>query len=143
GGTNAARGTPTIFRTADSSLRPHEVLRGRGADDAVTSVRTFTGQAFQAPAHAEALFVLPEGFISLMPRIAWQFAPDTPRIAVDGWLQGAVMRVGKGRAAFFGEAGMFSAQLAGADARPMGMNAPGAEQNHRFVLNLMRWLTTG
>jgi hypothetical protein len=51
------------------------------------------------------------------------------------------MKVGSGRAAFFGEAAMFSAQSAGPEQRPMGMNAPGAEQNYRFVLNLMRWLT--
>ena len=50
------------------------------------------------------------------------------------------MQVGSGRAAFFGEAAMFSAQVAGPSRRPMGMNAPGAEQNHRFVLNVMRWL---
>lgn len=27
------------------------------------------------------------------------------------------------------------------EARPMGMNAPGAEQNFQFVLNLMHWLS--
>ena len=48
--------------------------------------------------------------------------------------------VDKGRAAFFGEAAMFSAQLAGADRAPMGMNSPGAEQNAQFVLNLLHWL---
>jgi len=51
-----------------------------------------------------------------------------------------VMVVGKGRAAFFGEAAMFSAQVAGPNRRPMGMNAPGAEQNFQLVLNLMHWL---
>jgi hypothetical protein len=137
----AALGTPTIFRTVDGSLRAHAIVRGRDSTDVMTSLRSFTGQAFQAPAHAEPLLVLPERFISLMPERAWQFAPDTPRIAVGGWLQGAVMHVEAGRAAFFGEAAMFSAQLAGENARPMGMNAPGAEQNPRFVLNLMRWLS--
>jgi hypothetical protein len=138
---NAALGAPTIFRAADRSLRAHAIVRGRDTTDVITSVRTFTGQAFQAPAHAEPLLVLPERFISLMPAQPWQFSADTPRIAVGGWLQGAVMRVGAGRAVFFGEAAMFSAQLAGENARPMGMNAPGAEQNFRFVLNLMRWLS--
>ncbi len=38
---------------------------------------------------------------------------------------------------------MFSAQVTGASRRPMGVNAPGAEQNYRFVLNLMRWLSEG
>ena len=109
--------------------------------ESVTSVRTFTGQAFQAPATAEPLLVLPATFIALMPEKAWQFGPDTRRVSVGGWLQSAVMRVESGRAAFFGEAAMLSAQIAGPERRPMGMNAPGAEQNFQFVLNLMRWLS--
>jgi hypothetical protein len=59
---------------------------------------------------------------------------------VGGWLQGATRRVAAGRVAFFGEAAMFTAQRAGAAQRPMGMNAPRAEQNARFVLNVLRWL---
>jgi len=34
---------------------------------------------------------------------------------------------------------MFTAQLS--DLKPVGMNAPQAEQNSQFVLNLMRWLS--
>jgi hypothetical protein len=51
------------------------------------------------------------------------------------------MPVGSGRAAFFGEAAMFSAQLGGPTQQPMGMNAPGAEQNLQFVLNVVHWLS--
>ncbi|HUE88267.1 MAG TPA: hypothetical protein VMO26_19500 [Vicinamibacterales bacterium] len=76
-----------------------------------------------------------------MPEKAWQFSAATRREPAGGWLQGAVMRVESGRAAFFGEAAMFSAQVAGAERRPMGMNAPGAEQNFQFVLNVMHWLS--
>jgi hypothetical protein len=36
---------------------------------------------------------------------------------------------------------MFSAQVTGPERRPMGMNAPGAEQNSQFVLNVMHWLS--
>jgi hypothetical protein len=76
-----------------------------------------------------------------MPRTAWQFTADTTRVPSGGWLQGAVMRVESGRAGFFGEAAMFSAQIAGPTRNPMGMNAPGAEQNFQFVLNVMHWLS--
>ena len=106
----------------------------------MASVRSFTGQAFRAPAAAEPLLVLPATFVSLMPRTAWRFDSTTRRVPVGGWLQGAVMRVGAGRAAFFGEAAMFTAQVAGAERRPMGMNAPGAERNFQFVLNVLHWL---
>ena len=50
------------------------------------------------------------------------------------------MKVGRGRVAVFGEAAMFSAQLAGPK-QPMGMNAPQAEQNHQLLLNVMHWLS--
>ena len=139
-GRDASFDKPTIFRTQDRSLVPHPIVRGRNAADSVPSIRTFTGQAFRAPG-AEPVLVLPSTFIALMPERAWQFGPETRRVPVGGWLQGAVMRVGSGRAAFFGEAAMFSAQVAGAERRPMGMNAPGAEHNFRFVLNLLHWLS--
>ncbi|MHC4507963.1 MAG: hypothetical protein ACYTAO_03255 [Planctomycetota bacterium] len=51
------------------------------------------------------------------------------------------MKVDNGRVAVFGEAAMFSAQLAGPKQRPMGMNASDAEQNHQLLLNVMHWLT--
>jgi hypothetical protein len=130
---------PDLFTTVNGGLTNHPITRGRRGE-AVTSVRTFTGQAFQAPG-AEPLLVFPPGYVMLMPERAWQFAPDTRRVSVEGWLQGAVRTVDKGRAAFFGEAAMFTAQLAGPEQEPVGMNSPGAEQNHRFVLNLMHWLS--
>lgn len=138
---SAAFARPTIFRAADRTLQPHAIVGGRNARESVTSIRTFTGQAFRAPESAEPVLVLPAGFISLMPEKAWEFAPDTRRMPVGGWLQGAVMHVGSGRAAFFGEAAMFSAQVGGPERRPVGMNSPGAEQNFQFLLNLMHWLS--
>ena len=136
----AARANPTLFQTGNGTLKPHEIVRGRQAHEVVTQVRTFTGQAFRARG-AEPLLVLPSSFEALMPRKAWKFGPATRRFPAGGWLQGGVMQVGAGRAAFFGEAAMFTAQISGAEQRPMGMNAPGAEQNSQFVLNLMHWLS--
>jgi hypothetical protein len=136
----AAFSKPTIFRSSDGTLADHAVVRGRSEKESVTSVRSFTGQAFRSP-RLKPLLVLPSNFVLLMPEKAWQFREDTPRKPVGGWLQGAVMTYGKGRAAFFGEAAMFTAQVAGPNRRPMGMNAPGAEQNFQFVLNLVHWLS--
>lgn len=56
--------------------------------------------------------------IALTPKKAWQFVPDTPRLLAGGWSQGAVLQVNSGRAAFFGEAAMFSAQVAGPTRAP-------------------------
>lgn len=138
----AAMGTPTLFTPGDGTLASHPVVRGRDSTERITQVRSFTGQAFRLDgADVQPVLVLPADFISLEPRIAWQFEPTTPIRPVGGWLQGATRRVGRGRVAFFGEAAMFSAQIAGAERRPMGMNAPMAEQNPQFVLNVLHWLT--
>lgn len=135
-----AKSAPTLFRMDNGTLADHPILRGRDAKDTIAQLRSFTGQAFRAPG-TQPLMLLPAGFISLQPVRAWKFADDTPRADVGGWLQGAVKQVGEGRAGFFGEAAMFSAQLTGAEHAPMGMNSPGAEQNAQFVLNLLHWLT--
>jgi hypothetical protein len=133
---------PTLFLSGDGTLAAHAITRGRDSTERVTQVRSFTGQPFRLDVlGARPVLVLPSDYISLEPRIAWQFESTTPVRPVGGWLQGATLRVGKGRVAFFGEAAMFSAQVAGPQRRPMGMNAPMAEQNARFVLNTLHWLT--
>ena len=136
----AAFAKPTLFQSSDRTLTDHVIARGRRDNESVAKVRSFTGQAFRAPG-AEPLLVLPANFVLLMPTKAWQFQRVPRSIAAGGWLQGAVASFGKGRAGFFGEAAMFTAQVAGPDRQPAGMNAPGAEQNFQFVLNLMHWLS--
>ena len=42
-----------------------------------------------------------------------------------------------------GEAAMLSAQRAGAQRAPMGMNDPRAGQNARFGARVLRWLAGG
>jgi hypothetical protein len=138
---DAALARPTIFSTAEQTLKPHAITRGRRPEESVSSIRTFTGQAFQTAPGMTPLLVMPQSFVMLMPEKAWQFGPDTRSIPAGGWLQGGVMQVESGRAAFFGEAAMFTAQVAGPDRIPIGMNGPQAEQNYRFVLNVMHWLT--
>lgn len=51
------------------------------------------------------------------------------------------MAHGRGRVAVFGEAAMFTAQVTGPERQPMGMNAPGAEQNAQLLLNVLHWLS--
>jgi hypothetical protein len=87
------------------------------------------------------VLVFSAGSVSLEPDKAWDFKPETPRKPIDGWCQGALFNAGKGRVAVFGEAAMFTAQLAGPQKRPMGMNVLVADQNHRLLLNVLHWLT--
>lgn len=139
--TDETRTGPFVFtRDGAQRLGGGVVVDGRGPDERVASVATFTGSAFTAGPEAIPVLTLQPGIVSLMPKTAWQFGPDTPRVDVGGWLQGAVLEAGRGRVAVFGEAAMFTAQLAGPQRQPMGMNAPVAADNPRLLLNVLHWL---
>jgi hypothetical protein len=132
---------PDIFRRADGSLAAHAITRGRFAAERVDSVATFTGQAFRATRPVVPILTLDSAAIVLLPIRAWEFSDSTPRVGGAGLLQGALVRHGRGRVAVFGEAAMFSAQRAGPEARPMGMNHPLAARNAQLTLNILHWLS--
>jgi hypothetical protein len=129
-----ARDGRLFFRREDGGLKDHTITAGIGC------VVSFTGSAFRAE-NAEPLLALGSNVESLEPVQAWRFVEGTPRVPVGGWLQGAALTRGKGRVAVFGEAAMFSAQLADALRSPMGMNDPAAVENPRFLLNVVHWLS--
>jgi len=131
----------TRFSRQDGSLKEHPITRGLTPDEKIDFVGSFTGQAFQGPPQAEPLLVFGRSSYSLMPQRAGEFTAETPKISVEGRLQGAVREYGKGRIAVFGEAAAFTAQLSGRQKYEMGMNHPDAKQNYRFVLNVMHWLS--
>jgi len=133
-------GGPDFFRRSDSTLADHAITRGRGEAERIDSVASFTGQAFTADG-VDALMIFDTGMSSFMPQVAWEFNDSTPRVDITGHLQGAAREFGKGRVVVFGEAAMFSAQLAGPERRPAGMNDPRAPQNPQFLLNIMHWLS--
>ncbi len=120
-----------VFRKSDGTLRDDAITNG------IAQVVTFTGSSFEVDATAAARPLLVFG-----PNVMSMNGQNDPKpIPVTGHLQGAVLQFGKGKVAVFGEAAMFSAQLAGATKQPMGMNAPEARQNVPFLLNVVHWLT--
>ncbi len=131
---------PALFSLNNGTLKDHIIVNDQSHGDPVQSVATFTGQGFQIPENAENLLEFDERFYSLMPDTAWQFHAHTPKVNLNGWSQGAVMRVGNGRVAVFGEAAMFTAQVVGPPKTKVGFNAPEAPHNAQFVLNVMHWL---
>lgn len=132
----------TASDSALGSLASHSITDGRSGSERVDRVRVFTGQGFRVTARAAPLLTITgPSILMYLPDTAWQVNPRTPRFSAQGLLQGAVLRHGRGRVAVFGEAAMFSAQLAGQERRPMGMNDPRARQNPQFVLNVMHWLS--
>lgn len=124
---------PDLFTHENGGLTDDPLLAS------IRQVRTFTGSAFSAP-NSRPLLRLDARYQVLMPKVAWKFSESTPRISGEGLLQGAVLELGRGRVAVFGEAAMFTAQVSGPQRAPMGLRAPGAEQNKAFALKIVRWL---
>jgi hypothetical protein len=133
-------GSDIFFTRANGLLADHGITRGRNKTEVVDSVVSFTGQAFRIE-NGKPLMTLGKDVDLLMPVQAWVFTDSTATISASGMLQGAVIEYKKGRVAVFGEAAMFSAQLAGPQRRRMGMNNPVATQNPRFLLNVAHWLS--
>jgi hypothetical protein len=50
------------------------------------------------------------------------------------------MDYGKGRLVIFGEAAMFTAQLAGPNQTKIGINSDFADENYKLLLNIIHWL---
>ena len=129
-----------LFTRNDGTLKDNFITNGRNEQEKVDSIYTFTGEAFQIPDDATPVLVLNDHFISLMPDTAWNFKDDTPQISVAGWSQGAVKKFGKGKVTVWGEAAMFSAQIAGEQKVKVGMNAPKVKYNYQLLLNIIHWL---
>ena len=135
---------PIIFSRSEG-LANHPITNGRSVSERIDSVTTFGGSAFKSEGELDPLLIFGPSVISLEPSVARKFTPETPRIPVGGWFQGAVLCYGKGRVAFFGEAGMFFAELRWLGMRTndheYGETSPGAEQNPQFLLNVLHWLS--
>jgi hypothetical protein len=132
------------FERSAGTLADHAITAGRSAEEQVDTVVSFTGQAFRAVrGEVSPLLTIPAEVTMRLPKEAGEFTEKTPSFSAEGLLQGAALPHGKGRVAVFGEAAMFSAQETERDGKiiKFGMNAPGAEQNAQFVLNVMHWLT--
>lgn len=135
---STGKGT-TRFTRANQTLTDNE-LTNRASGFTVDSIVSFTGQAFQYPESAEPILVFDEGSTNYLPDTAWQFTETTPAFPIDQWAQGAYRNYGDGKVVVFGEAAMFSAQLAGEQQFKAGMNSDLAPNNYKLLLNIIRWL---
>jgi hypothetical protein len=130
--------SPDLFTRKDKTLGDNFITNGRNESERVDSIYSFTGEGFPIPEDAAAVLVLNKNFICLMPDTAWDFRSTTPKISAAGWSQGAVKKYGRGRVAVWGEAAMFSAQVA--NDQKFGLNAPYAKDNLQLLLNIIHWL---
>lgn len=131
---------PAFFNKKEGTLLKNKITDGRNTAERVEQVATFTGQAFKIPSDAQSILVFNESYVNILPDTAWVFRKETPRYTVKGWSQGAYKKYGKGRIVVFGEAAMFSAQLAGPQKAKTGMNSDIAGENYKLLLNIVHWL---
>jgi len=129
---------PSVFSLKDKTLELSPPVNGIVDYEKIDSVATFTGSAFRIPEGATGVLRFDAGR-SLQPDTAWSFHEKTPAVDLLGYYQGAISDYGKGKIAVFGEAAMFTAQIANGTLRA-GINSETAPQNAQFVLNLIHWL---
>ena len=131
---------PEFFARKAGNLTPNPITDGGNALERIDGVQTFTGSAFLVPPEAVPITLMKDDYEILLPTTAGQFSDSTAYVDGAYFIHGAMLPFGKGRAVFFGEAAMFTAQLHGPDRRPTGMNQPGSEQNPQLLLNVIHWL---
>jgi hypothetical protein len=137
---DTATAGPAYFYLKDNTLISNSVTKGRTSDESVSKVVTFTGQAFKVPPEAIPILRFDKHYLLLESDTAWVFNSKTKYTPIEGWSQGAYMKYGKGRLVMFGEAAMFTAQLAGPAKTRVGMNAEYAGENYKLLLNIIHWL---
>lgn len=137
---DTARPGPALFCRTDGTLKDNVLTGGRSTDEKVDSIYSFTGQAFTIPSDAQPVLSFNDKYLLLLSDTAWVFNEKTVYKPITGWSQLAYKEYGKGKVVMSGEAAMFSAQLAGPQKFPAGMNAPYARHNYRLLLNIIHWL---
>ena len=123
-----------VYTRESGRLADHPITRGRNDSERVNKIIAFTGQSLKGPPDSVAFMKLADSAVDAMPGVN-----NNPASAA-GRAQGIAMTFGKGRVVVLGEAAMLSAQLAGPNKMPFGMNRPGID-NRQIALNIMHWLS--
>lgn len=136
--TNSVPNSPTqlLFSRDNKLLASHPITDGRNENERIKLVRSFTGQSLKGPEGSVAILSLSDTATDA-PTFD---SKTTASASAAGRAQALALKVGKGRVVVQGEAAMLSAQVAGADKHPMGMNVPGYD-NRQYALNLAHWLS--
>jgi len=123
-----------VFSRENKLLGSHPITEGRGENERLNILQSFTGQSLKGPPDSVAILKLSDA------------ATDAPTyesqtsVSAAGRAQAIALKFGKGRVLVQGEATMLSAQISGPEKRQMGMNVPGND-NKQYVLNIMHWLS--
>ncbi|MEQ1831410.1 MAG: DUF4350 domain-containing protein [Candidatus Eisenbacteria bacterium] len=119
----------------------HAIVRGRDSTETVHRVVCFTGQSLNGPPGALSLLTLSPRAVDLLVGLGESLEHVKPELrqSAAGRSQALALTFGRGRVVVLAEAAMLTAQVAGRQRTPMGMNAPGND-DRQFTLNVMRWL---
>ncbi len=128
------------FNLEDKTLIECIITTGRDSTESVGEIVSFTGQAIKIPDDATSILTFSNSYVNFLPDTSWVFDDNTTKLSAEGWSQGAFKKYGKGKVVVFGEAAMFTAQLAGPEKRKGGMNSEIAPENHQLLLNIIHWL---
>jgi len=123
-----------IYTRESGRLADHPITRGRNDSERINKIITFTGQSLKGPADSVAFMKLADSAVDAMAGV------NSNPMSAAGRSQGLAMSSGKGRVVVLGEAAMLSAQLAGPNKMPFGMNRPGID-NKQLALNIVHWLS--
>jgi len=128
------------FNKKKGTLSDCFITNGRNLNESINQIRTFTGQGFKIPQNAMSILNLDESQSVFLVDTMWVFNDKVERFPAKNLSQGAIMNLEKGKIAVFGEAAMFTAQLAGSERIKVGMNTKEAEENYQLLLNIIHWL---
>jgi hypothetical protein len=123
-----------LYSRENKLLLDHAITRGRNTGEKISRVIAFTGQSLKGPEGSAAFLILADTARDKPDR------ESQTAVSAAGRAQGLAFKFGKGRVVVLGEAAMLSAQLAGPEKRPTGMNVPGSD-NRQLALNIMHWLS--
>src|SRR5438477_2539718 len=123
-----------VYTRESGRLADHAITRGRNDSERVNKIIAFTGQSLKGPPGSVAFMKLADSAVDAMPGV------NKDPASAAGRAQGIAMAFGKGRVVVLGEAAMLSAQLAGPNKMPFGMNRTGID-NRQIALNIMHWLS--
>lgn len=129
------RWPPRTFRARDNNLTDAGLNL-----KSIDSVSTFTGSALKLPPHGNPILSFSGADTITFTDTAWVFSPNLKMKSLDGYVQGGIVRHGKGVVAAFGEAAMFTAQKIMPDGIRVGINSELAGQNIAFIEALMKFL---
>jgi len=133
---NCVEGNPShlIFSRENKLLGNHPITEGRDDSEKLKVLRSFTGQSLKGPEGSVGLLNLSDKAVDLPS------ADSKESVSAAGRSQAVALKFGKGRVVVQGEAAMLTAQVSGAEKRPVGMNVPGTD-DRQYALNVMHWLS--